>query len=292
MKRFQLLPLLSALGLLATACAGESDPEAKLDRFTSAESFHVISNAGMARSGLSASVMDDVRYEFAFNDDDRIVTFTIRNFKVSPDEVPADYTFTDVPWVYSVGTPDVQRIIDAVALTPATPVNAPHTFSDLHIVYYEPKKSSACENRGVVATYTVDGAYTVRAYPYVVVGEGTTVSFNTSTGESRICYSTTVSLDFDPHTLLAVMDVQGLLPDDNHRSMSFRIANVGLIFDEEGYRLSLPGTVAVDGATVSALEATASMTDLLDLKFVLTLDDGTAYNIECHLSPNLTPQSI
>lgn len=290
MKRFQLLPLLTALGLLATACAGESDPEAQLDRFSSAESFHVINNAGMARSGSSASVMDDVRYEFAFNDDERLVTFTIRNFKVSPEEGAADYTFTDVPWVYSVGTPDVRRIIDAVALTPSSPLNAPHSFTNLHIVYYEPKKSSSCDNRGVVASFTVDGNYTVQAYPYKVVGEGTTVSFNTLSGESRICYSTTVTLNFNPHTLQAVMDVNGLLPDDNHHLMSFTLTNVAITFDENGYKLSLSGPVSVDGGTISSLEATANMTDELDLQFLLTLDDATEYNVECHLSPNLTPQ--
>lgn len=292
MKRFQLLPLLTALGLLATACAGESDPEAKLDRFESAESFHVISSADGGRSAASASVMDGVRYEFAFNDDERLVTFTIRNFSVLPDEAGVDYTFVDVPWVYSIGTPDVQRIIDVECLSPNTPSPAPHTLSNVHIVYCEPKKSSAYENRGVVASYTVDGIYHVQAYPYTVMGEGTTVSFNTTTGESRMCYSTSMAINFNPHTLEAKVDVHGLLADDAHPVMSFTLDDVETEFVDGGYILFIPGSVGIDGGTIRDFRGKAVMTDELDLEFVLTLTDGTEYNVECYLSPNLTPQSM
>lgn len=280
------------LGLLATACAGESDPEAKLDRFESAESFHVISSPDGGRSLLSTSVRDGVRYEFAFNDDERLVTFTIRNFSVSPDEVGEDYTFVDVPWVYSLGTPDVQRIIDVECLTPTTPAAAPHTLSNVHIVYCEPKKSSAYENRGVVASYTVDGLYHVQAYPYTVMGEGTTVSFNTTTGESRMCYSTSVAINFNPHTLQSKVDVHGLLPDDAHDVMSFTLEGVKTEFVDGGYVLSVPSDVSIEGGTIHNFSSKAVMSDELDMEFVLTLSDGEEYNVECHLSPNLTPQGM
>lgn len=292
MKHFQLISLFSALGLLATACSGESDPEANLDRFESAESFHVISCANGGHAVSSASVKDGVRYEFAFNDDERLVTFTIRNFSVLPNEAPADYTFVDVPWVYSIGTPDVQRIINVESLSPTTPSGAPHTLSDVHIVYCEPKKSSAYENRGVVASYTVDGIYHVQVYPYTVMGEGTTVCFNTSTGESRICYSTSAEIKFDPHTLLSTVEVKGLLPDDAHPQMSFTLNNVSTEFVDGGYLLSEPSVMTIEGGEISSFNGNAAMSDELYLEFMLKLTDGTEYNVECHLSPNLTPQNM
>lgn len=293
MKRFQLLNILFfVLGLIVSACAGESDPEAKLDRFKSAESFHVINDVGGVRASSEVSVMDDVHYEFAFNDDKRLVTFTIRNFRMTDDESPVDYTFVDVPWVYSVGTPEVQRVIDAAFLMPTSPRLDLHAFTDLHIVYSEPKASSVYGNSGVVASYTVNNVFRVRAYPYSVVGEGTTVCFNKATGRSRICYSTAVAIRFNPHARSADVDVLGLLPDDAHGAVSFSLQGITAEFVDNGYALSCPVRVIdVDGVAVDSFHGVAELSDELDLTFGLRLDDGSEYDVECHLSPNLAPQS-
>ncbi len=289
MKRVLSYTFISILGFLAAAC-GESDPESKLDRLQSAESFNVVTPVGDARS--VADVIDNVRYSFAFNDDERTVSFTIFNFRLSADEVPADYSFVNVPWVYSVGTPEVRRIIDVPGLSPDSPQNAPHSFTDVHIVYYEPK-GSAYGNRGVSASFTVDGMYHVHTYPYIVVGEGTTVCVNEITQDSRLCYTTVAELEFQPHNSKATISLNELLPDESGIGLWFAVENVDVVFNQAGYSLYRAEAVEVDGGvTVYDLSGEATMTDELHLSFKMVLPDESVYDVDCYLSPNLTPQNL
>lgn len=275
--------------MAVVSCGGSDDPEAKLDRFESARSFHVITPVGGSHGVYSVS--DDVRYSFAFNDDERLVSFTIHNFCLSEDDVPCDYTFNNVPWVYSIGTPSVQRVINLDGLYPSLPENAPHSLTDVKIIYYEAKESSPNSVQGIAASFVVDGAYRFIAYPYSVVGEGTTVSTNKVNGESRMCYTTVAEVEFSPESGSAVVEMRGIHPDESDNVISFTLPGVSVRFTESGYVLGYTGAVVPEnGVTISEFHGEATMTDELYIRFMMTLDSGGEYEVQCRLTPNLTPQ--
>ncbi|MCM1482851.1 MAG: hypothetical protein NC043_00815 [Muribaculaceae bacterium] len=290
MKRFQpILYIIAVLtGVALTGCSDDENPVSKLTYAETPDAFNYIEEAGSRAMGEPVS---GVKYSMLYDDDNRTATVTMYDFRLSDDEVPAMYVFDDVEWEFSVGTPTVERIIDVPVMEASFTDGTKHSFTDVHIVYYESNELDPDGCRGFSAEFVVDGRYRVRAFPTQILCRGTTEYIESSdegiASHAEVDYAPEMSVTFHPESLTADVVLIGFsLPDGVLSSDPIAVPGVKVSFTDTGYMLSAPGGLMPDGgAEIRSFEAMEESADELRVSFEV-LNGNVTYQVRSFMRPN------
>jgi len=285
--KFIRLCILLVIASLASACGGE-DPIGKLVFADSGKSFNLIS--GLSKG--ASVVCDGVGYSAIFDDVNLTAVITISNFRLDSGDEPVTFTFSNVDWVFGTASHVSQRVIQASRLVPDDDFGTAHVFTDFIMVYSQANEFDKFGSDGFYVSYTVDGSYTVMAYPEQMLCQGTTRVVDLATGRDAISYKTKYHLTLSAgHECCADMNITELPMLQGVSSMS--LSSVDVTLTRAGYdMLSASSTRFIaHGQADAGLESLVASADMLgelniEMRFII---GGTPYKLEAYLTPNLSP---
>lgn len=275
--------MIIAAALTLGACR-KSEPFDNIVRAENPEAFNYVTDAAGRGSG---AVFDDAGYYFVFDDDNRTANITISNLRLNEFDESRTLTFSDVPMDFTSDRHETERMVKADVLVATDPVNAGTAITDVTIIYTKSNDLDPNGTGGIFARYTVDGRYTVTAYPYKVFSDGTTRVDNITDGGETIDYHATYALNLDPHNGgEAMLRINGLKLGGN----TYNLTIEPLVFHitDAGYTLeSTASTTCKGGAvTLKKLSATAGLRS--ELKIDMPMEAvGKEYRVAAFLTSNL-----
>lgn len=282
MKRFQLHTLL--LAVILAGCRS-NEPFDNIVTAVNPDAFNYVTSTG---GRANPAVFGDAGYYIVFDDDQRIANLTISNLRVSDSDEPMTLSFSRVPMTYSSDSHEKERVIMAETLVPDNPDGPSVTLSDVLIVYSHTNSLDPNRTDGIYARFTVNGRYTVTAYPYRMLADGTTRIDCLTDGKQQIEYEPVYGLRLDPATLTASLVVKSLDLAGVERRIVIRDLTLGFV--DNGYTLSMSGATvcAADKGAVKlvSVSGTAELRTELKIDMVLSVD-GADYRVAAFLSPNL-----
>lgn len=274
------------LFLLLIVIMGCRSPE-PLDNIVRAEASRSFNYVSLIGQKLSSVICDDVGYYIVFDDDKRKANITITNLHFPDMDEAMTLTFTDVDMTYTGNRHEKQRIIRAEVLVSSDPVTEGVAITDVIIVYTHANTLDPNGNDGIYARYTVDGRYTVTAYPYYIFADGTTVVDNLSDRTQLIDYWPTYKIWLSPGNMTAKLFVYGLNLGGTLVDLSY--GPLRLTIDDSGYSLTeLPSTRLVGAEKMESFTLSARLLDKLKVDFVVTDESAILYRVSGFLTPNLS----
>lgn len=240
-------------------------------------------------SGRTAAfITDNVSYNIVFDDEKRKATLTINNLRCSPEEEGTIVTFSDVDWTYVEGSHEKQRSISRPMLVSDSPGDG-YNLTDVEIIYSESNELNRNPSAGFYASYTVNGAYSVMSYPYIVYAEGTTtVKTEGDVMPQLVDYSPLYKLDLRPSVMKLDISVKDM--EIAGERLDFSISGIGMSLTDDGYTLDGNDIIHVEMSNGKAVEVrdisgVAVLRDQLELVMELVYE-GKTYNVEAFLSPD------
>ncbi len=291
MKR-TLLYIISTIALVATGCRG-SEPFDNITRAATPRAFNYVTASNGARIG--SSIYDDVSYYIVFDDENRTANITISNLQTPDSSEPMTLTFKDCEMTYTSNNHSKQRIVKADVLVSNSPIGAGTAITDATFIYTESNALDPNGIDGIYAKFTVDGFYTITAYPYHIFADGTTRIDNLTDATTAIDYSPVYTLDIDPDAMTAQLRIYGLELGDSKgnitvSNLKFALTDGGYMFEAgSGSVMTVSGysQEASKAITLESLTATAGLLD--ELRISMRLNDGTtSFEVDAFLSSNLS----
>lgn len=270
--------------LMSVAGCRSPEPLDNIVRAESPDSFNFVSSIGQRSSSV---ICGDVGYYIVFDDDKRKANVTITNLHFPDMEEPMIMTFADVDMTYTDNRHEKQRVICADALVSSDPVTEGVAITDVIIIYTQVNDLDPNGNDGIYAKYTVDGRYTVTAYPYCIFADGTTIVENL-TDETRIVdYRPTYKILLSPDDMTAGLFVENLKLGGTLADLSY--GPLRLSIDDSGYSLTkLPSTVLAGAEKIESFALSACLLDELKVDFVVVDESADLYRVSGFLTPNLS----
>ncbi|MBD5351021.1 MAG: hypothetical protein HDR89_09090 [Bacteroides sp.] len=295
MKRL-LIYLLPLLALSVGSCRS-SEPFDNITRAATPQAFNYVTAAGGAR--VASSVCDDVSYYIVFDDENRTANITISNLRTPANDQPMTLTFMDCDMSYTSNNHSKERIVKADVLVSNAPAGSGEgvAITDATFIYTESNDLDPNGIDGIYARFTIDGTYTVTAYPYHVFADGTTRIDNLTSGTTAIDYDPVYTLDLDPDAMTATLKVYGLDLGIGEDIGAMTISRLKLTLTDGGYGLASDASTVMtlsqysgdphQQITLESLTATAELRDELRITMHLTAGD-TSFTIAAFLGSNLS----
>ena len=292
MKQLQLTSFIIALLAMigGSGCSSDDNPVAKLTYAETPEAFNYIVTSGARATGVA---LDGVKYSMLFDDEARTATLTIYDLRLDENDSPATYVFNDVPWEFSVGTPTVERVMEAESLVPEFGDSEPHSFTDLKVVFYESSELDPSDCRGFSVRFTVDGIYKGRAYPMRMLCRGTTEVFPSEEEAAAgiedvyVTYAPQLMIEFNPDRFTAKVVVSDMeLSAGSEVLGRVVIPDAKLCFDEQGgYSVAYDGTVDAGTWSLSGFKAVEEDSGDLFVTYTAAAD-GRTHDIRSFMQSN------
>lgn len=288
MKTVKLFSSILFLGVALMGCRS-AEPFDQITRAANPEAFNYVTSA-VGRAG--SQVYSDAGYYIVFDDENKLASITISNIRVPGDDTPRTLTFTDVPMDYSLNRHQVERVIEADRLISKDPVNLGMEITDVTIVYIQSNSLDPNETDGIYARYTIDGLYTVTAYPYKIFAEGTTRVDDLQSKSTSYDYKTAYSIDLNPDNMTASLTISGLVLGAQISDVT--ISGLQFAITDNGYRLEMIPSTSVNSTDATCRDLTIdNLTVDAQLRGELRLDmrvvaNGFDYQVAAFTSSNLT----